>query len=172
MNCDEKSIRRGESADRVRELTEILAAVSQAGTGQWDAAETALRTLNAPELFKIPDWLKPDAFLICSLKSYPDCRRVAKNGRLLPAEPRMCTWGMARNGWCVTQPVREEKGVGEGCSLSQILIPDAPERYFLSAKQMEKLLYRAKTDTSGMSVLPENVDGASENGGDFVREAA
>ena len=75
------------------------------------------------------------------------------------AVPRMCTWGIARDGWCLTQPLQPEQGAGEGCSLAQILIPDAPERYFLSAKQMEKLLYRAKTDTSGMSVL---TDGGEE----------
>ena len=83
----------------------------------------------------------------------------------------MCTWGMAWNGLCFTQPVREDKGTGEGCSLSQILIPDAPEHYFLSAKQMEKLLYRAKTDTSGMSVLTDGAD-AEENSGDAGEEAA
>ena len=30
-----------------------------------------------------------------------------------------------------------------GCSLSDILIPDAPEKYFLSSEQTEKLLYKS-----------------------------
>lgn len=30
-----------------------------------------------------------------------------------------------------------------GCSLSDILIPDAPEKYFLSSEQSEKLLYKS-----------------------------
>ena len=33
-----------------------------------------------------------------------------------------------------------------GCSLSDILIPDAPEKYFLSLEQMQKLLYRSSMD--------------------------
>ena len=131
-------------------------------TGPWDAAEAAVQDADLPALLRDLDWLKPDALHICRSQSFPDFRRLAKDGSLRPAEPRMCTWGMAWNGLCFTQPVREEKGVGEGCSLSQILIPDAPERYFLSAKQMEKLLYRAKTDTSNMCVLPDGADSDHE----------
>ena len=126
---------------------------------QWDAVEAVLRKADLSGLLREMDWLKPDALYICHLRSFPDYRRLTKDGHLRSAEPRMCTWGIAWNGLCFTQPVQEEKGVGEGCSLSQILIPDAPERYFLSAKQMEKLLYRSHTDTSGMSVLADNAEG-------------
>ena len=125
----------------------------------WDAMESALQEADTPAVLRKLDWLKPDALHICHPQNYPDFRRMAKNGRLLPSEPRMCTWGIAWKGLCFTQPVREEKGTGGGCALSQILIPDAPERFFLSKKQVEKLLSRARTDTSGMSVLPETNSG-------------
>ena len=78
----------------------------------------------------------------------------------------MNTWGMAWNGWALTQPVREMKGVDAACSLEQILVPDAPERYFLPLKQMEKLLYRAKTDTTGMSIVAEDSLGDDAQAGE------
>ena len=132
-----------------------------------------IQDANLPALLRELDWLKPNALHICRLHTYPDYRRVAKDGRLLPAQPRMCTWGIAWKGLCLTQPLQEEKEAGEGCSLSRILIPDAPERYFLSAKQMEKLLYFARTDTGGMSVLPEGADfAASEDDDGCGKEAA
>ena len=42
------------------------------------------------------------------------------------------------------------------CSLSAILIPDAPEKYFLSSAQLDKLLYNALEDRRGPgSTTPE-----------------
>ena len=146
-------------------LADLFFTLAKNENASWSETETAVQNADLPALLKELIWLKSDTLHICHLHSFPDFRRMAKDGRLLPAEPRMCTWGMAWNGLCITQPVREEKGVGEGCSLSQVLIPDAPERCFLSAEQMEKLLYRAKTDTSGMSVL-------TEEDADFGKEAA
>ena len=37
----------------------------------------------------------------------------------------------------------ESRNPEGGCSLSAILIPDAPEKYFLSSAQVEKLLYKS-----------------------------
>ena len=139
--------------DAVQRLAEIFFSAAQSGNGNWDAVEAALQGTDLPALLKAMNWLKPNALLICSLRNYPDCRRLAKDGQLHPAEPRMNTWGMAWDGWCFTQPVQEARDAITDCSLEQILVPDAPERYFLPLKQMEKLLYRAKTDTTGMSIV-------------------
>ena len=146
--------------DAVQRLVEIFFSAAQSESSDWDAVEAALQGTGLPALLAAMGWLKPNALLICSLRSFPDCRRLAKDGQLRPADPRMNTWGMAWNGWCLTQPVQEAQETGADCSLEQILVPDAPERYFLPLKQMEKLLYRAKTDTTGMSIvavdLPDN----------------
>lgn len=149
----EKNAARDIQPDALRQLAEIFFAAAQAGTGDWETAEAVLCGTDLPALLAALDWLKPDALLVCSLRSFPDCRRLTNDGQLRPADPRMNTWGMAWNGWALTQPVREMKGVDAACSLEQILVPDAPERYFLPLKQMEKLLYRAKTDTTGMSIV-------------------
>ncbi len=53
------------------------------------------------------------------------------------------TWGTAWNGWCLTARISVSPRSESGCSLSDILIPDAPEKYFLSSEQTEKLLYKS-----------------------------
>ena len=92
---------------------------------------------------KLPDWLKPDGLRICSLKTYPDCLTITKDGRLRLSSGRLTSWGTAWNGLCITAPISESRSSGEGCSLSDILIPDAPEKYFLSSEQMENLLFKS-----------------------------
>ena len=62
-------------------------------------------------------------------------------GRLRPSSPRFLTWGTVWNGLCLTANILESRNPGNGCSLSAILIPDAPEKYFLSPAATEKLLY-------------------------------
>ena len=64
-------------------------------------------------------------------------------GRLRPSSPRFLTWGTMSNGLCLTANILESRSQGGGCSLSAILIPDAPEKYFLSSAQVEKLLYKS-----------------------------
>ena len=64
-------------------------------------------------------------------------------GRFLPSSPRLMTWGTAWNGWCLTARISVSPRSESGCSLSDILIPDAPEKYFLSSVQIEKLLYHS-----------------------------
>ena len=83
---------------------------------------------------------------ILSLKMFPVCYRMTKAGRFLPSSPRLMTWGTAWNGWCLTARISVSPRSESGCSLSDILIPDAPEKYFLSLEQMQKLLYRSSMD--------------------------
>ena len=108
-----------------------------------------MRTSDTLSHLRALDWLKPDTPHIWSLGKTPECCKAAKDGSLKPAPvPRMGTWGIARGGWCLTQTLKPEPGVGEGCSLSEILVPDAPERYYLPEKQVAKLLYRAAPPSS------------------------
>jgi hypothetical protein len=102
--------------------------------------------LTMPEVLsslKLPDWLKQDGQRIFCSKTYRDCCRMTKAGRLVPSSPRLMTWGTAWNGVCLTQNILESRSQDGGCSLSAILIPDAPEKYFLSSAQVAKLLYKS-----------------------------
>ena len=62
------------------------------------------------------------------------------------------------NGLCLTANILESLNQDGGCSLSDILIPDAPEKYFLSLEQMQKLLYRSSMDgwANESMILPES----------------
>ena len=62
------------------------------------------------------------------------------------SSPHWMTWGTMSNGLCLTANVLESLNRDEGCSLSDILIPDAPEKYYLSSAQVEKLLYKSSED--------------------------
>lgn len=116
--------------------------------------EPGSRTPEVPCSLKLPDWLKHDDLRICCLKMYPDCYRMTGAGHLRPSSARWMTWGIMWNGWCLTARISGYPNQESGCSLSAILIPDAPEKYFLSQKQLEKLLYqssRDRKDTASMT---------------------
>ena len=81
-------------------------------------------------------------FLKMSLGSF----RMTEAGRLVSSSPRFMTWGIMSNGLRLTANILESRNQDGGCSLSDILIPDAPEKYFPSLEQMQKLLYRSSMD--------------------------
>ena len=99
--------------------------------------QEALSSLNWPE------WLKRRDLCIFFLKTCLGSFRMTEAGRLVSSSPRFMTWGIMSNGLCLTANVLESRNQDEGCSLSDILIPDAPEKYFLSSAQVEKLLYKS-----------------------------
>ena len=47
------------------------------------------------------------------------------------------------SGLCLTANILESRNRDEGSSLSDILIRDAPEKYYLSSAQVEKLLFKS-----------------------------
>ena len=55
----------------------------------------------------------------------------------------LSTWGIMSNGRCLTARISESPSRGSGCILSDILMEDVPEKYYLSQKQMEQLLYKS-----------------------------
>ena len=90
-----------------------------------------------------PEWLKKRGLCIFSLKTCLGSFRMTEAGRLVSSSPRFMTWGIMSNGLCLTANVSESRNQDEGCSLSDILIRDAPEKYYLSSAQVEKLLYKS-----------------------------
>ena len=95
-------------------------------------------------------------FEIARLRTFQDCLRMTRAGRFLPSSPRLMTWGTAWNGWCLTARISVSPRSESGCSLSDILIPDAPEKYFLSSEQTGKLLYKSsEAHRAQESMTPE-----------------
>ena len=99
--------------------------------------QEALSFLRSPELPPLKD------HHFCYLKMFPEFYSMTRDGRLRPSSPRFMAWGMVLNGVCLTAPTTGRLNQGEGCILSDILIPDAPAKYFLSPEQTERLLYKS-----------------------------
>ena len=107
------------------------------------AEEGALTIPAALSSLKLPDWLKPNDLRICCLKMFPDFYRMTKGKPFRSSSPHWMTWGIMSSGLCLTANILESLNQGEGFSLSDILIPDAPGKYYLSSAQVEKLLYKS-----------------------------
>lgn len=93
--------------------------------------------------FEVADWLQTNDLRIFSLKTYPVCFRMTKGGRFTPSSVHYLNWGIMSNGKCLTARISESPSQGSGCILSDILMEDVPEKYYLSQKQMEQLLYKS-----------------------------
>lgn len=102
-----------------------------------------------PFSLKLPDWLGKNGLLMFSLKMYPDCYRMTKAGRLRPSSVRFHNWGIMSNGRCLTARISELASQESGCILSDILMEDVPEKYYLSQKQTERLLYKSTQGARG-----------------------
>ena len=80
---------------------------------------------------------------ICCLKTYPACLTMTEAGRLRPSSIRWMDWGMVWNGRCLTAKISASLNPARGCTLSDILMKSAEEKYFLSPKQQERLLSKS-----------------------------
>lgn len=87
---------------------------------------------------KLPESLQKNGLHFYSWKMSSACYRMTAAGRLIPSSPRLLKWGIISNGWCLTANTSESPNSEDGCILSDILIRDVPERYFLSVAAMRK----------------------------------
>lgn len=94
----------------------------------------ALFSLNLPELSK-----KSDLQLFC-LKMFPDSYLMTASGRFRPSSVRFRNWGIVLNGWCLTAQPLILHSRGTGCTLWDIAVPNAPDKYSLSNAAITKLL--------------------------------
>ena len=122
------------------------------------AGEKDLKIQEVLSSLNWPEWLKRRGLCIFFLKTCLGSFRMTEAGRLVSSSPRFMTWGIMSNGLCLTANILESRNQDGGCSLSDILIPDAPEKYFLSLEQMQKLLYRSSMDgwANESMILPES----------------
>ena len=68
---------------------------------------------------------------------------MTAGGRLQPSSMRYRNWGMMSCGKCLTAKISASLNPEKECTLSAILERNAPLKYFLSATQMERLLYKS-----------------------------
>ena len=101
-----------------------------------------------------PVWLKPGSLIICCLKMYPDCLTMTAGGRLRQSSTRWTDWGMAWNGNVLTAKISASPSQETACTLSDILMRDVEEKYFLSPKQQEVLLFKPTAVTKENEFTP------------------
>ena len=99
--------------------------------------------LNLPESSK-----KSDLQLFC-LKMFPASYLMTASGHFKPSSVRFRNWGTVLNGWCITAPVLESHSQENGCTLSDIAVPNAPEEYFLSIAAQKKLQRNSSEECRG-----------------------
>ena len=78
---------------------------------------------------------------ICCLKMYPDCLTTTPAGHLQPSSVRWTNWGMMSHGKCLTAKITECRKPDAECTLSDIIEKNVQEKYYLSHKQVNRLLY-------------------------------
>lgn len=103
---------------------------------------------------KLPESLPLKNLNICSLKTYPDCCRMTKAGRLRSSSVRWMNWGTMSHGRCLTAQILESPNQEKECILSDFLEKSVPEKYCLSQTQIQKLLYSAYPDGRAAESTP------------------
>ncbi len=115
--------------------------------------ESGLDSKTREELcsLKLPDSLQPNGLHFFFWKTYRGCYRMTGARRLKPSTPRLLKWGIILNGVCITADISESPSSDGACILSDILIPDVPDKYFLSAAAMRRISgnLSAQAATSG-----------------------
>ncbi len=81
---------------------------------------------------------------ISSSKMFPVCLTTTKAGHLKQSSVHWMSWGMMYAGRYLTAKIMQFHSHEIECSLSDILEDNVPEKYYLSRKQAEKLLYNEK----------------------------
>ena len=108
----------------------------------WPGQEGALATPEELCSLKLPDWLRPDTLRISSWKMYPVCLAIHGARPTRRSSIRWTDWGMAWNGNVLTAKISASPSQETACTLSDILMSDVEEKYFLSPKQQEVLLFK------------------------------
>ena len=101
-----------------------------------------------------PAWLKPGSLRICFLRTWWVSSIMTTAGHLRRSLTRWADWGMAWNGNVLTAKISAFPSQETACTLSDILMSDVEEKYFLSPKQQEVLLFKPTAGTKESESTP------------------
>ena len=79
---------------------------------------------------------------------------MTAGGHLQRFSIRWTDWGMLSNGNVLTARILASPSQETACTLSDILMSDVEEKYFLSPKQQEVLLFKPTTVTKENEATP------------------
>ena len=125
---------------------------------------TRLSALQAPEKdseireelssLNWPGWLKSGSLRICCLRTWWVSSIMTTAGHLRQSSTRWTDWGMVWNGNVLTAKISASPSQETACTLSDILMSDVEEKYFLSPKQQEQLLFKGTEDSKESASTP------------------
>ena len=112
-----------------------------------------LLTREARSFMKSSEWLKQKGLNIFSLKMFQGYSITTGGKRSSLSSPQFMSWGMVSNGVCLTAPIMVYPNREKEYTLSDILIKDCPEKYFLSDKAAAVILSKSPTDHKGAEYI-------------------
>ena len=128
-------------------------------------SEKALKETDHPSLEKYLESLGKRGKKIdpngLSMKTLRECFRQIGGVTSSQYSWKWTNWGMTQNGRFSTQKIGECRKTGSVCILLDILEPKAEKKYFLSAQQMEKIIF--KSDRSDRSKPEETIPRDTES---------
>ena len=99
---------------------------------------------------KLPEFLERNGLRFYFWKTSRACCRMTKAGHLKPSSPCLLKWGTVSNGVCLTANTFTSHSKESGCSLSDFLMEDVPEKYFLSETAVRKICKNSLKDRRGV----------------------
>ena len=104
------------------------------------------------ELARLAEARKPPYLL---LRTWWVSSIMTTAGRLRQSSTRWTDWGMVWNGNVLTAKILASRSQETACTLSDILMSDVEEKYFLSPKQQEVLLFKPTAVTKENVSTPQ-----------------
>ena len=104
---------------------------------------------------KLQELLPLKDLSICSLKMYPDSLVITKAGHLKQSSVRCTNWGMMSYGKCLTAKISEFRNQEKDCILSDFIEKNVPDKYYLSRRQILKLLYKDTQAKKVTAYIPQ-----------------
>ena len=89
---------------------------------------------------RLPECLKQSNLHIFCLRMFPDCLTITKGRPSKQSSARWMNWGMVSNGRCLTARISLSPKPERECMLSDIVMNDVPDKYYLSQSATLKLL--------------------------------
>ena len=104
---------------------------------------------------KLQELLPLKDLSICSLKMYPDSLVITKAGHLKQSSVRWPNGGMMSYGKCLTAKISEFRNQEKDCILSDFIEKNVPDKYYLSRRQILKLLYKDTQAKKVTAYIPQ-----------------
>ena len=107
----------------------------------------------ARSFMKSSEWLKQKGLNIFSLKMFQGYSITTGGKHSSLSSPQFMSWGIVSNGVCLTAPILVCHSREKEYTLSDILIKDCPEKYFLSDKAAAVILSKSREAHKGAEFI-------------------